>query len=88
MSATAQIAAQQCRYRDLDRRTGTGFCTITAPTATSRSPTPAPFARLATDAIRPGAGHIDIANSGLIASDAARAIQSQHHQLEHITSSI
>jgi len=62
------------------------FATITAPTANIEITNTGTIRSVGDDAIRPGAGHIDIANSGLIASDAARAINLNTTNLSNITS--
>ena len=62
------------------------FAAITASTANIEIANTGTIRSLGDDAIRPGAGHIDIDNSGLIQSDIARAINLNTTNLTNISS--
>jgi hypothetical protein len=62
------------------------FAAITAPTANIEIANSGTIRSVGDDAIRPGAGHIEIDNSGLIQSDVARAINLNTTNLSNITS--
>jgi hypothetical protein len=62
------------------------FAAITSPTANIEIANTGTIRSVGDDAIRPGAGHVEIDNSGLIQSDIARAINLNATNLSNISS--